>query len=215
MQQDRSRLIESADAILAWLLSIPDWLIYIVLGVAAGIENIFPPIPADVMVTAGAVVAGAGEMNALLLFLVVWIGNVGSALGVYWVGRRHGSRFFQGRFGRALLAPRQLEALGAAYHRWGFTIIFFSRFLPVFRPIVPVFAGLARLGLLRTAIPLATASAIWYGLLVYLGNAAGANWYAVLEFVSRFGVGMSIIAGTGILAVLFWWLRTRRGAAGT
>lgn len=215
MQPDRSRLIESADAILAWLLSIPDWLIYIALGLAAAIENIFPPLPADVMVIAGAVVAGAGEMNALLIFLAVWVGNVGSALGVYWMGRSYGHRLFQGRFGRALLAPRQLEALGVAYHRWGFAIVFFSRFLPVFRPIVPVFAGLARLGFLRTAFPLAAASALWYGLLVYLGNAAGANWYAVLDFLSRFGVSMWIVAGMGIVILLVWWWRTRRSPAGT
>ncbi len=208
-------MTESADAILDWLLRIPDSLLYLVVGAAAAIENIIPPIPADVIVIAGAVVAGAGEMNAGLLFLCVWFGNVGSALAIYWLGREYGEAFFATRIGRALLAPQQIEALANAYHRWGITIVFFSRFLPVFRPVVPVFAGLARLGFWKTAFPLAAASGLWYGLLVYLGNAAGENWQEVLAFVARFGGWMWLAAGVALVLLGLWWWRTRRPATGT
>lgn len=203
-------MIESADAVLDWLLTIPDAFVYLILGIAAAVENVVPPIPADVMVLMGGVVAGAGSVGPWRLFFAVWFGNVASALAIYWVGRRYGAGFFHRPVGRFLLAPSQVDALSRAYRRFGFPIIFLSRFLPVFRPIVPVFAGVSGLGFWRTALPVAAASAIWYGLLVYLGNAAGENWREVLNFVQRFGTWMWIAAGVALLAMVLWWHRTRR-----
>ena len=204
-------MVERAGAFLEWLLAIPDPLVYILVGLAAALENIVPPIPADVVVVIGGVIAGAGGANPLVLFLAVWMCNVGSALAVYGLGRRYGARFFQGRLGSFLLAPRQLDGLSRAYSRFGFPIIFFSRFLPVFRPIVPAFAGVSRLGFWGTAIPVALASAVWYGALVYLGSAAGENWESLLESLDRLGVWMWAAAGVLILVGLYFWNRTRGG----
>ncbi|MQA88844.1 MAG: hypothetical protein GEU90_01230 [Gemmatimonas sp.] len=200
---------------MAWLLGIPEWLLYLTLGLAAAVENVFPPVPADVMVLVGGVVAGAGPADASGLFLVVWLGNVGSALAIYWVGLHYGPRFFEGRLGRALLDPRQIHALARAYARYGFPIIFFSRFLPVFRPVVPAFAGVSRLGFWGTALPVALASAAWYGLLVYLGAAAGANWRAILSFFSQLGGYLSIVAAVLVAALAWLWWRTRAQKEGT
>jgi membrane-associated protein len=166
-------------------------------------------------VLVGGVVAGAGSARPTGLFLAVWIGNVGSALLVYEIGRRHGPKFFEGRFGSALLAPRQIHALARAYSRYGFPIIFFSRFLPVFRPVVPVFAGVSRLSFWGTAIPVALASAVWYGLLVYVGALAGANWRAVVAFFANLGSWLAILAAVLLVGVGWLWWRTRAPGAGT
>jgi membrane protein DedA with SNARE-associated domain len=207
--------VSFARDLMARLLEIPEWLLYIILGVAAAVENLIPPIPADVMVLVGGVVAGAGDARAVGLFFAVWTGNVGSALLVYWIGRRYGPRFFEGRLGRFLLAPRQINALSRAYGRYGFPIIFFSRFLPVFRPMVPVFAGVSRLGFWGTAIPLALASAVWYGLLVYLGSVAGENWQTLVAFFGRLGGWLSAVAAVLIGALGWLWWRTRAPGTGT
>ncbi|HUE96527.1 MAG TPA: DedA family protein [Longimicrobiaceae bacterium] len=202
-------MAERAAALLQWLVAIPDWLLYVLVGLAAALENIVPPIPADVMVLIGGVIAGAGGANTPTLFIAVWAANVGGALLVYWFGRRYGPRFFQGRIGSYLLGPAQIQGLARAYARFGFPIIFFSRFLPVFRPVVPAFAGVARLGFWGTAIPIALASAIWYGALVYFGSVAGANWRSLLATVERFGGWLWAAAVVLILIGVYFWNRTR------
>lgn len=202
-------MTERAGSILEWLVGLPEWLIYLLVGTAAAVENVIPPVPADVIVVIGGVIAGAGQGNPYLLFLAVWFGNVGSALLTYALGRRYGAGFFEGSAGRFLLAPRQLAALQRAYAQFGFPIIFLSRFLPVFRPIVPVFAGVSRLGLWRTALPIALASALWYGLLVYLGTIAGANWQSLLGRLEQVGGWLWLAVGVLLLAAGFWWYRTR------
>jgi membrane protein DedA with SNARE-associated domain len=198
-----------AVAILDWLLAIPDWLLYIMVASAAAVENLVPPFPGDVVVVVGGVIAGAGGADPTLLYFVVWMANVASALLVYGLGRRYGAGFFAGRFGRFLLGPTQVDSLSVAYRRFGVPIIFFSRFLPVFRPIVPVFAGVARLGFWRTALPILAASALWYGFLVYLGAFTGSNLSYVLDVLERVGGWLWAIAAL-VIAVLSWlWWRTR------
>lgn len=202
-------MMERAAEVLRWLVSLPEWLVYLVVGLAAAIENIIPPVPADVVVVIGGVITGAGEADPFALFLAVWFGNVSSALLVYALGRRYGKGLFGTRIGEFLLAPHQLEGLQRAYNRFGFPIIFFSRFLPVFRPVVPAFAGISHVSFLRTAPPIALASGLWYGLLVYLGSVAGANWRALLHLVNRFGGWMWGVAGILIVAGVVWWWRSR------
>ena len=203
-------MMEQSESILSWLGSIPEWWLYAIVGLVAAIENLIPPFPSDVIVAIGAVAAGAGRADPRLLFIAAWLCNSSSAMLVYALGHRYGAAFFAGRFGRFLLAPAQVESLAAAYRRFGFPIIFLSRFLPVFRPIVPVFAGVARLGFWGTALPTVLASGVWYGAIVYFGALAGANWRSLLEVVERLGVWLWVAAGLLLIALGWWWIRTRR-----
>lgn len=192
-----------------WLTGLPDPVFLLVLGLAAGVENVIPPVPADVVVVVGSVLAVQAGTHLGLLFLAVWVGNVGGALIVYFVGRRYGVAFFQGRLGELLLRPRQLEAIGRLYRRHGFPIIFLSRFLPMFRAVVPVFAGLTRVGFLRTAVPLGIASGIWYGGLVYLGATAGRQWEAIIEGLESTSRVLWLVTAVVLTGLLGWWWRSR------
>jgi membrane protein DedA with SNARE-associated domain len=197
------------DGLLDWLSAAPAAVIYLVLGLMATLENIVPPVPADVIVLFGGLLAGRGAANPWIVFLAVWVSNVAGALLVYFVGRRFGPGFFSGRFGRLILNPEQLERLGGFYRRFGFGVIFVSRFLPMFRAVVPVFAGVSRLGFWRTAPPLMAASAAWYGGLVYLGAAAGRNWDEVMAQLESVGVWFWVVAGIAAAGVVWWWWRSR------
>lgn len=191
------------------LAAAPAAVIYLVLGLAAALENLIPPIPADVVVLFGGLLAGRGGASVGLVFLAVWLSNVGGALLVYGIGRRFGVRFFQGRWGQLLLRPRQLERLNHVYRRYGFGVILISRFLPMFRAVVPVFAGVAGLGFWRTAVPMALASAAWYGGIVYLGSVAGRNWEAIVEQVNSAGRWLWLAAALVAVLVAACWWKTR------
>lgn len=196
-------------AFLERLGSAPEGAVYAVLAFFALAENLVPPVPADVVALFGGLLAGRGDARLPLVFLVVWGANVAGALLVYLVGRRYGAEFFAGRWGRMLLRPQQLESLDAFYRRFGFGVIFVSRFLPMFRAVVPVFAGIAGIGFWRTAAPVALASAIWYGAIVSLGAAAGRNWEQLVATVNSAGRWFWLAALVAALAVGRWWWRSR------
>lgn len=198
------------DRLIEWMQGLPELLVYAVIGAFAGIENFFPPVPADVIALTGGFLAGQGVVNPWMAFLVVWACNVTGALLIYLVGRRFGEAFFQTRFGRLLLQPKQMERLSGFYEKHGVLVIFVSRFLPAFRAVVPIFAGLSGMSFWRTALPIAVASGAWYGLIVYLGATAGENWEQIRASVEASGRWLALAAGVLGAIVAWWWWRSRR-----
>ena len=129
---------------------------------------------------------------------------------MYFVARRYGRRLFATRTGRRLLRPRSLAIIEREYLRFGVAGIFVSRFLPGIRAVVPPFAGLVGLSPLRTLLPMALASGIWYGSITILGTLIGSNWERINQIVT--GVNRTLgIATLLLMAVgLVWYLARRR-----
>ncbi len=197
------------EEILRQLASIAPYWVYGVIGAGVAIENFFPPIPADTFVFLGAFLSAHGRVTGLGVFAVTWGTNTVAALLNYALARRWGRVLLNTRTGRWLLRPRQLERLATLYHGHGSKIIFFSRFLPAFRVLVPVFAGISHLAFWRTALPVAIAGAIWYGLLVVAGALAGRNWRAIVEAVDNVNTALLVVAAllAALLGVLWWKTR--------
>jgi membrane protein DedA with SNARE-associated domain len=158
----------------------------------------------------GAFVSAEGKASPWAVFAVTWLCNVGAAIGVYYIARRYGERFFNTRVGKFLLNEKQMQQIGRFYDKWGMVAIFFSRFLPAFRAMVPVFAGVTRKPAIKVIPPLALASALWYGALVYVGARAGRSFDEIVAFFDRASNYLLIAAAVLGAAFLFWWFRSRR-----
>lgn len=186
------------------------------IGLLAAVENVFPPVPADTAVALGAFLAGRGTLNPWAVFGVTWVGNVASAGLVYGVARRYGRAFFRGRLGRRLLPEPVLAQLTQAYQRYGAFGIFLSRLLPVWRGIVPPFAGIAGVGAARTLVPVALASALWYGTLIYLTATLGSNLDVVLAALNHVNRILGAVALVTLLGGTWYVVRRlQRGKEGT
>lgn len=195
---------------LAWMGRFATPTLYLLLGTGAALENVVPAIPADSFVALGGFLSAVGELRAGWVFLVTWLFNVTSALVTYRLGYWRGPSFFDTGWGRHLLNPHQMERMSGFYDRWGTPAIFLTRFLPGIRAVVPVFAGVTHQGWLPVALPIALASAIWYGGLVWLGAWAGNNVDLLGGLLDRINVGLGAVAGVLALALLGWWWHTRR-----
>jgi membrane protein DedA with SNARE-associated domain/uncharacterized tellurite resistance protein B-like protein len=145
--------------------------------------------------------------------LVTWTSNLVGAGLVYLAARRFGHRLFASRTGRRLLAPRSLAVIEREYLRFGVAGIFFSRFLPGIRAVVPPFAGLVRLGAVRTLVPMAIASAIWYGGITLVGSLIGANWEGIVAILAGVNRTLGIITFLLILTGGAWYWARRRARA--
>lgn len=196
--------------ILQSIADLPPVLIYLVIGVGAAIENFVPPVPADTFVLLGAFLTTMGRANPWLVFLVTWVFNVSAAFFVYHLAGKYGRGFFKTRVGRMLLNEKQLDQIGKFYGKWGWFAILVSRFLPAFRAVVPVFAGVSHVPMPKVIIPIALASAAWYGALVYFGAVMGRNWDQIMAWSERSSTVLVIIACVLAVAVAFWWWRSRR-----
>jgi len=182
----------------------------VVLGLLAAIENVLPPVPSDAAVALGAFLTNRGLTTPLGVFMVTWTANLAGAGAVYFLARRYGRRLFATRTGRRLLAPRSLAIIERGYLRFGVVGIFVSRFLPGIRAVVPPFAGLVGLSPLRTFVPMALASGIWYGGLIVLASLIGSNWEGINRIVTGVNRTLGVAAVILILAGTVWYFRRRR-----
>lgn len=202
------------DTLLRWMAELPELLVYLIVGAFAAVENVFPPVPADMIALFGGFLAGHGAASSWAVFLVVWGCNVLGAMFVYWVGKRYGAGFFATHWGGYLLRPHQLRKLDAFYRRYGTKVIFVSRFLPMFRAVVPAFAGMSGIGWVRAAASIGVASGLWYGIVVYLGATAGRNWEEIRAALESAGSWIYVAALLLLVPVALWWWRTRHDENG-
>lgn len=194
---------------LTWFEGLPNVVVYLALGAGAAMENVFPPIPADTFVVLGGFLAAVGDLGARWVFVATWVGNVASALVMYGLGHRYGRPFLEGPWGRHFLNAHQLRRMERFYVRWGTPAIFLTRFLPGVRAAVPVSAGVARHRFAGVVLPIAAASAIWYGALVWAGTFAGHNLGAALALFHRVDLWLALPALAVAGALVVWWWRSR------
>lgn len=193
------------DRFLDWLAQLPAPATYGVLMVLSAVENVFPPVPADVAVALGAFLAQRGEVSPVLLGVSCWLANTSSSVALYFLARRHADVFRAG-WGRTLLPPRTLAAIQQVYDRHGVLGIFVSRFLPGFRAGVTPFAGVVGMPPLKALVPSASASALWYAFLIAAGSAFGLSWESVKALLASANRALALAAAAAavILAVWLW-----------
>lgn len=201
--------MQTVTGVLTALTTLPPLLLYLILAGGAAVENIAPPVPADTFVLAGALLAAEGAADPWTVFLATWISNVVTAVIVYGVARKYGPRFFKMPIARWLLREHQLERIGGFYETWGIPAIFLSRFLPGWRAMVPVFAGVTRVTAWKVVPPMAVASGLWYGLLVYLGVFVARSLETVVRWFGNVNDILLWIALVLAAAMGVWWWRTR------
>jgi len=199
------------DRFLDWLSQLPAVPTYLVLMTLSAVENVFPPVPADVAVALGAFLARRGQVSVVMLGVLCWLSNVGSAAWTYYFARTHGPAFFREGWGSKVMPPAVLHALQHAYDRYGVAGIFLSRFLPGIRAGVTPFAGVVGLRPWKALGPAAAASAIWYAFLVIAGSSLAENWEAVKHLLANANRVLALVAlvFAGLLGV-FLWRRTRK-----
>jgi membrane protein DedA with SNARE-associated domain len=188
------------NALLEWLASLPTWALYGSLALIAAAENVFPPLPADTVVGVGSFLAARGSGSLLVAATSIWAGNL-------LVGRRYGSAALMRRFGGAD-AEARVAKMYASYGVWA---LFVSRFLPGVRAIVPPFAGALKLPLRQVIPVMAVASAIWYGVIAWLGFRFGQNLEQLQGLIGSATRTSGLIA-VGIVVVgaaVYCWRRRR------
>jgi len=170
-------------------------------------------VPSDTIVALGAFLAAHDILDPWTVFAVTWVGNVASAALIYFVGRRYGRAFFNGPIGSRLISAETLGHIEAAYARHGVYGIFLSRLLPIWRGVVPPFAGVARVPAWRALIPIALASALWYGGIVFLVVRLAPTLDQAIAVLGRANRILGIAAIVFVLLVIVWVRHRRRSRA--
>ena len=155
------------------------------------VENIFPPIPSEVILTFGGFLTTYTSLSVGGVILFSTLGSLAGALVVYGVGRIfHKERLMKlvsGKTGRMLrLKAEDIESAESWFEKRGSTTVFFCRFIPIVRSLISIPAGMSRMPMSPFLLYTTAGSVIWNTVLVVIGNVVGENWERVVETVGMY-----------------------------
>lgn len=197
-----------------WINSLMDTLGAPGAGIAVALENLFPPIPSEVILPLAGFAAAGGRMDLLAALLWTTAGSVVGALALYGAGALLGRERTVAIAARLpLVKVSDIERTEAWFVRHGSKAVFFGRMVPIFRSLISVPAGVERMPLPAFLVLTALGSAIWNTTFVLAGYALGDNWERVTVYVSVYAKVVLLVAGASVLAfVAARLLRSGRGA---
>jgi membrane protein DedA with SNARE-associated domain len=169
-------------------------------GVAVALENLFPPIPSEVILPLAGFTASQGNMS--LLAAIVWttIGSVTGALVLYWIGAligRERTRAIAAQL--PLIKVSDIDRTEAWFRRHGRKAVFFGRMVPLFRSFVSIPAGVERMPMATFLLFTTLGSLIWNSVFVVAGYVLGENRRVIEDYA---GTYQNAVLAAGTVAVV-------------
>lgn len=163
---------------------------YVWLFVACFFENLFPPIPSELIMPFGGILAAKGQMTIIGAILATSLWSTIGSLPYYWLGLYlHKDKMLDltDRYGKYFFTTREdMEQVYKTFVKYGYGIVFFARFIPLGRGFISLPAGSAKMPFWRFLIYSYAGTAIWSTVLVLIWYMFGENQQAITDFLSGY-----------------------------
>jgi membrane protein DedA with SNARE-associated domain len=194
----------------AWVLDVIAALGYVGLALLLIAENLFPPIPSEVVLPLAGFLVGRGDLGFWQALLASTFGSVAGALILYVLGR-YGGRKLVLRYGRYLHVDEdRLDRADGWFRRYGDWVVLFARVVPFARSVVSIPAGTMKMPAVRFTALTALGSLAWNTLLIGAGVVLGANWQRVEAWIGSYSNLVLVVAAVGV-AILLVLHQLRKG----
>lgn len=178
------------------------------------IENLFPPIPSEVVMPFAGFLVVDGRFSLLGIVLAGTIGSVLGALVIYYVGVWANERLirrFIRRWGKFfLLSEDDIDRALNVFDRYGEIIIFVGRLIPIIRSLISLPAGMQRMSLPKFLLFTTMGTAIWSAILGYAGVLLGENWEEIMGVVDQYEKATAAVLLVLVVAFVSFRLRDMR-----
>jgi membrane protein DedA with SNARE-associated domain len=211
-------MTENTDS--SWLGALLDWSVSLMdiigpagAGIAIGLENLFPPLPSEVVLPMAGLAASRGSFSLFEALAWTTAGSVVGAFLLYGIGVWFGADRLRRIADKVpLMRADDIDRTVAWFERHGGKAVFFGRMIPIFRSLISIPAGVTRMPLWRFGLLTGAGSLIWNTIFVLAGYLLGESWHIVEQYVDI--VQYVVIAAVAAAVVWFVVVRTRALLAG-
>lgn len=196
-----------------WIISIMEQLGYLGIALLMFLDNVFPPIPSEIIMPSAGYSASQGQ---LILFGVIIAGCFGSLLAaalLYWIGYKfnHDSIFrFVDRYGRYMfIKSSDVKKSLDWFEHYGHRIVFFGRMIPAVRSLISIPAGMSHMPFWKFMFYSGLGTIIWTTFLACVGFYFGENQQLMQQIFSQVSHGIILIILV-IIAILLYRRQLRK-----
>lgn len=190
----------------AWAVSLMEALGGVGAGIAIAAENLFPPLPSEIILPLAGFTASQGDMH--LVEAVVWttLGSIVGAFLLYGLGALLGrERMLRIADWMPFVKVSEVIRVEEWFAKHGRKAVFFGRMLPIFRSLISIPAGIERMSLVTFGLLTAAGSLIWNSIFIGAGYILGENWHIVETYADV----LKYVVIVGVLVALAVWIAYR------
>lgn len=196
----------------SWVTSVMEDFGYIGIFLMIALENLFPPIPSEVVLSFGGFMTIRSDLTIEGVIIAATLGSLAGAFLLYALGQM----FTVQRLEQCIekyehwlrLKKEEVNKACRWFDRYGIWAVFLGRMVPIVRSLISIPAGMAKMHLGFFVVFTTMGSIIWNSILVYVGALFGTQWTKVLSFVALYQELVIIIAIA--ISILFVWKMVRR-----
>ncbi|MFH8579706.1 DedA family protein [Streptomyces zaomyceticus] len=190
---------QPADGVAGWAADLVDTLGGPGAGLAIALENLFPPLPSEVILPLTGFAAGQGVLSLASALFWTTLGSVVGAVALYWIGVLFGRERMHAIWGKLpLVKASDLVRTEEWFSKHGTKAVFLGRMVPIFRSLISVPAGVERMPMPLFIMLTTLGSLIWNSILVMAGYWLGDQWDVVETYV---GVLSKVVLVMVVVAV--------------
>ena len=155
------------------------------------IENIFPPIPSEVVLLFGGFMTTYSKLNLFGMIIFSTLGSTVGAIVLYYIGKilnkERLKKIVSGKIGKVLrLKASDIEKADKWFDTKGNKTVFFCRFIPVVRSLISIPAGMSEMIMSKFLLYTITGSLIWNTVLLFIGSKVGENWKKIEQIMNQY-----------------------------
>jgi len=174
------------------------------------IENIFPPIPSEIILPLGGFVTTLEKSKVTVFGLIIFatLGSIFGAFILYWIGTLLNvnklETWLEKKWIKRLgFKKNEVEKTVKFFEKWEGVAVFFGRCVPIVRSLISIPAGMVKMNLLKFTLYTAFGSLIWNTLLISAGAFLGENWRNVVTLVDEYK-NIVLIILSAVTIILIW-----------
>ena len=194
----------------AWVLIIMAKFGYLGIIFAMFAENVFPPIPSELIMPAAGFAVARGDLNLILVILAGTLGSVIGALPLYYLGRLLNEdrlMVFTEKYGKyVFVKPSDISSSSVWFDKHGSKAVFFGRMVPGIRSLISIPAGMSKMPILPFLVFTALGSSIWTSLLTIAGYYFGENYEVIEIMLAPYSKGFLLLA---VVIIIAWFMKRR------
>lgn len=178
------------------------------------VENIFPPIPSEVILLLSGFMTSYTSLSMALMVIFATFGSVIGAIILYYIGnilnKERLKKIVRGKVGKILfLKEKDIDKADEWFDNKGNISVFFCRFVPIVRSLISIPAGMSDMPKVKFLIYTFFGSLIWNSVLIFLGHTLSDNWEIVLSILDKYKIVAVIILGVLFIYFVYKFYKKR------
>ena len=180
------------------------------------LENVFPPIPSEVILTFGGFMTTYSDMNIWLVLVFSTLGSLLGAIVLYYIGKilnkQRLKNFISSKVGKILcLKEEDIDKADKWFDTKGNKTVFFCRFIPIVRSLISIPAGMSEMPFLKFIVYTLCGSIIWNSVLIFLGSKVGSNFDKIVKIINKYSyITLTIIIILVIVGIVLLIRRNKK-----